>query len=174
MIERLTRAPLRMAVGGAHRILRAFWFVRRPRTFGAHVVAVTPRSTIVLVKLRYAEGWRLPGGGRKAAEGPREAVLRELREEIGMISHGEVRLAAELQETPDYKRDTSSLFIVRDVEYKPKWSLEVEAVTEVSLNRLPPDLPPRTSRWLGLVLPLLLGELPPQKGAATGLPFTNT
>ena len=57
--------------------------MRRPRTFGAHALALTPERKIVLVKLRYAPGWRLPGGGRGEHEDPRDAVLRELREEIG-------------------------------------------------------------------------------------------
>ena len=71
--------------------LRLGWFVRRPRTFGAHGLALTPEGSVVLVKLRYAPGWRLPGGGRRPHGGSaRRPVLRELREEIGMISHGAV------------------------------------------------------------------------------------
>jgi 8-oxo-dGTP pyrophosphatase MutT (NUDIX family) len=155
LIDSLTRRPLRLALGGLHRLLRAGWLVRRKGTLGVHAVAVTARSTIVLVKLRYAPGWRLPGGGRKEHEDAREAVLRELREEIGMTSHGEVQLVADLQETPDVKRDSASLFIVRDVEYRPSWSWEVEAVTEAPMDGLPRNLPARTSRWLALVRPYL-------------------
>ncbi|HEY0625242.1 MAG TPA: NUDIX domain-containing protein [Allosphingosinicella sp.] len=151
---------LRVAVGGAHRLLRAFWFVRRPRTFGAHAVALTPEGRIVLVKLRYARGWRLPGGGRKESEDPREAVLRELREEIGMIRHGSVQLACELEERPDFKRDTAALLIVRDVEYRPRWSLEIESVTEAELDRLPPKMSPRAVRWLNAVRPYLENSAP--------------
>jgi hypothetical protein len=49
-------------------------------------------------------------------------VLRELREEIGLTAHGTVEPACELEEETDYKRDLVSLFIVRDVEYRPSWS----------------------------------------------------
>ena len=52
---------------------------------------------MILVKLRYAPGWRLPGGGRADDEDPCEAALRELREEIGMTAHGKARLAASRQ-----------------------------------------------------------------------------
>jgi len=155
LVDSLTRRPLRLALGGLHRLLRAGWLVPRKRASGVHAVAVTPSSTIVLVKLRYAPGWRLPGGGRKEHEDAREAVLRELREEIGMTSHGEVQLVADLEESADFKRGTASLFIVRGVEYSPRWSWEVEAVTEAPIDGLPRSLPARTSRWLALVRPYL-------------------
>lgn len=146
---------LRVVVGTLHRLMKATWFFRRPKTYGAHALALTARGTIILVKLRYARGWRLPGGGRSATEDPRDAVLRELREEIGMTAHGTVSLACELEENPDFKRDTASLFIVEDVEYRPRWSLEVEEVCEVALDRLPGDLSPRTQGWLAAAKPAL-------------------
>jgi len=140
---------LRLPIGAFHRLLRLSWFVRRPRTHGAHALALTPEGRIILVRLRYAPGWRLPGGGRAPDEDPREAVLRELREEIGMTSHGEVHLACELEEATDFKRDLNSLLIIRDVRYRPpKWSWEVEQIVEAPLDRLPPDLSPRTQAWL--------------------------
>ena len=79
-LDRMLRLPLRFA----HGLLKLNWLVRRPRTFGAHALALTPKRKIVLVKLRYAPGWRLPGGGRAKSEDPRDAVLRELREEMGL------------------------------------------------------------------------------------------
>jgi hypothetical protein len=82
-------------------------------------------------------------------------VLRELREEIGMTAHGDVQLVAELLEAADFKRDTASLFIVRDVEYSPGWTWEVEAVTEAGLDELPGDISPRTASWLETVRPFL-------------------
>jgi len=145
-------AILRILVTALHSLLRLGWFVRRPRTFGAHALALTPEGKAILVRLRYARGWRLPGGGRRANEDPRTAVLRELREEIGMTSHGEVTLAAELEERPDFKRDLAALLIVRDVRYRPhRWSWEVEAISEAPLERLPADLSPRAAKWLEAV-----------------------
>lgn len=140
---------IRLLATALHSLLKLGWLVRRPRTFGAHALALTPQGKVILVRLRYAPGWRLPGGGRAPDEAPREAVLRELREEIGMISHGQVTLAAELEERPDFKRDLAALLVVRDVRYRPKrWSWEVEAVCEAPLDRLPPRLSPRAATWL--------------------------
>jgi 8-oxo-dGTP pyrophosphatase MutT (NUDIX family) len=132
------------------------WLVRRPRTFGAHALALTPEGKLILVKLRYAPGWRLPGGGRNKDEDPRDAVLRELAEEIGMTSHGRVTLAAELEQQPDFKRDLAALLVVRDVAYAPRrWSWEVERVIEVPPGDLPEDIAPITARWIEAVRPKL-------------------
>ena len=144
-LDKLLRLPFRFA----HHLLKLNWLVCRPRTFGAHALALTPERKVVLVRLRYAPGWRLPGGGRAESEDPRDAVLCELREEIGMVSHGAVRLACELDEPADFKRDLASLLLVEDVRYRPpKWSWEVEETCEAPIDELPADLSPRTSRWL--------------------------
>lgn len=132
-----------------HKLLKLNWFVRRPRTFGAHALALTPQRKLILVRLRYAAGWRLPGGGRSEDEDPRDAVLRELREEIGLTAHGEVRVAAELEERTDFKHDLAALLIVEDVRYRPgKWSWEIERIIEVPIEELPPDMSSRALRWI--------------------------
>ena len=104
-----------------------------------------------MVKLRYSSGWRLPGGGLKASEEPHLGVLRELREEIGLIAHSEVEHVAKFEELADYRPDTVNLFVVRGVEYRPRWSLEVEAVMQAHLEDLPPNTSARTLRWLDAV-----------------------
>lgn len=152
MLKRLLRAGATII----HKLLATSWFFRKPRTFGAHAIALTPKGRLVLVKLWYARGWRLPGGGRNHSESALDAVLRELREEIGLTSHGSVDLACELEEIVDFKRDNCSIVVVRDVQYRPKrWSWEVEAVAEAPLDDLPVDVSPQTRRWLNEVAPLL-------------------
>jgi len=142
-------AFLRLVITAAHGLLKLGWFIRRPRTFGAHALALTPEGKAILVRLRYASGWRLPGGGRAEDEDPRDAVLRELREEIGMTAHGEVQLAAELEERPDFKHDLASLLVVRDVRYQPhRWSWEVEAIIERETDDLPDDMATIAQGWI--------------------------
>jgi 8-oxo-dGTP pyrophosphatase MutT (NUDIX family) len=116
-------------------------FKRRARSRpGVHAVALTPERRIILVKLRYAPGWRLPGGGRDEREDPTEAGLRELTEEIGMTGHGSIESA---------QSGGDPLLIVHDVRYRARrWSWEVEAVREAPLDALPPDLSPISARWL--------------------------
>ncbi|HVM21867.1 MAG TPA: NUDIX domain-containing protein [Sphingomicrobium sp.] len=143
---------LRLVLTAAHKALRVKWLVRRPRTFGAHALALTPEGKVILVRLRYAPGWRLPGGGHGAREDSAEAVLRELREEIGMVSHGRVRLACELEQDVDHKQDLASLFVVEEVRYAPrKWSWEVERITEAPLDQLPRGMAPIARDWIAAV-----------------------
>src|SRR5205085_1156281 len=113
-MARLRDKLLRALLTLVHQGLRLKWLIRRPRTFGAHAFALTPERKLILVKLRYAQGWRLPGGGMREGEDPRKAVLRELREEIGMTAHGRVRLGGELEQARDFKRDLASLLVVED------------------------------------------------------------
>ena len=155
-MSRIVDGALRLALTAVHSLMKAAWFVRRPKTFGAHAVALTPAGRIILVKLRYAPGWRVPGGGRPEGESAAEAALRELREEIGMTAHGEVTPARDFEEATSFKRDTASLIVVRDVEYRPpRWSWEVEQVRESDLESLPADMSPMAARWIEALRPLL-------------------
>ena len=143
---------LRLILTAAYKLLIMNWIIRRPRTLGAHSLALTPERKLILVRHRYARGWRAPGGGRRADESAEEAGLRELREEIGMVAHGRVRLACELEHVVDFKRDLASLLIVEDVRYRPpKWSWEIERVAEFPLDALPADTVDLTRRWIAMV-----------------------
>ena len=149
---KLLDALLRVPLTSVHKAMKLGWFVRRPRTFGVHALALTPQRRAILVKLRYAPGWRLPGGGRGEHEDQRAAVLRELREEIGMTGHGRVRLACELEEVADFRRDLAALLVVEEVRYAPpRWSWEVERICEAPLDGLPRDLSPRAARWIAAI-----------------------
>lgn len=152
---KLVDEALRIVLTALHWLLRGTWFIRRPRTFGAHALALTPEGKAILVKLRYAPGWRLPGGGRAANEPPVDAALRELREEIGMTAYRDAAPARHFEESVHCKRDSASLVIVRDVFYRPRWSLEVEEVREADLDGLPEDTSENTRLWIEEVRSLL-------------------
>ena len=147
VMGRIVDKLLRVLLTGAHKLLSAAWFVRRPRTLGAHSLALTPEGKLILVRHRYARGWRVPGGGRRGDESAEQAGLRELREEIGMTSHGRVQLAGELEHKVNFKRDLASLLIVEDVRYRPRWSWEIERIGEFAIDDLPTDTTELTRRW---------------------------
>ena len=149
MIHDLYRKTIRMLLAVFQYARRRYWAIARPNVLGAHAIALTPSGKVILVWMSYAKGWHLPGGGRKPGESAEHNVLRELREEIGMTAHGPPELALELEEFHDSRRDRASVYIVRDVVYRPKrWSIEIEHVIERALDDLPPDLSSRARRWI--------------------------
>lgn len=112
---------------------------------GVHAVPLTGEGKVVLIRLTYAPGWRVPGGGRKRGEAPEAAMLRELREEIGLVSHGAIEGLEGVR-----PGDPSAFFVVRGVVYRPRRSLEVEEVREFDPAQLPDDTTPWTAHLVGL------------------------
>lgn len=146
---------LHRAVNAFQGVRRILWFFTRPVTFGVHAVPITPAGKLVLVKLSYARGWRLPGGGQKAGEAAEASMLRELREEIGLISFESLQAVTRFEHRPDFRKDQSRLFVARGVVYRPRWSLEIKAVREFALGNLPSDTAPITRRLLKAAGPAL-------------------
>lgn len=124
---------------------------------GVHALPLTEAGRVVLVLLTYAPGWRLPGGGLKRGEAAEEAILRELREEIGLVSHGAIERLEDPGADALPPGDRSAYFLVRDVVYRPRRSLEVEEVREFDPEALPADTARGTAlvvgRWMGLGKP---------------------
>ena len=72
-----------------------------------------------------------------------------------MTAHAEAIPVRDFEEQVHYKRDMASLILVRDVRYRPRWSLEVEEIREAALDALPADTSANTRLWLREVRPLL-------------------
>ncbi|HYE27424.1 MAG TPA: NUDIX domain-containing protein [Allosphingosinicella sp.] len=141
---RLPRRPIRIVFTFLQALRRLLWLITGPRRDGVHAVPLTPRGTVVLVRLTYASGWRLPGGGRKRGEGAEAAMLRELEEEIGLVDHMSVERLDDIRADPGPPGDRSALFLVRGVAYRPRRTLEVEDVAEFDPTGLPDDVVPWT------------------------------
>lgn len=139
-MPRLPRPLVRFAVSAFQTVRRAVWFVTRPTARGVHAVALTPTGKVILVRVTYARGWRLPGGGLKRGESAEAALLRELEEEIGLVAHGELRHVDDFEHRPDFRRGIASLFLLRGVRYRFEPSLEIDAVAEFEPGALPADV----------------------------------
>jgi 8-oxo-dGTP pyrophosphatase MutT (NUDIX family) len=149
---RLPRPLIRIVFTFLQALRKLLWLVTGPGRDGVHAVPLTAHGKVVLVRLTYAPGWRLPGGGRKRGETPEEGMLRELREEIGLLGHGVIERLQDLRRnTPP--GDRSEMFLVRDVTYRPRQSLEVEEVREFDPAHLPDDASRSTRETLGSLFP---------------------
>src|ERR1700753_2854844 len=96
----IRRWLVRAAMTRAHRLLVMRWFVTRPRTFGVRAIVLTPEGRIVLIQHSYIRGWYLPGGGRARDEDAKDAILRELHEEIGLEDYRAVRHIGHYEHRP--------------------------------------------------------------------------
>ena len=86
--DALARLPVparRWAYRAAHRVLRVWWFARRPHTRGVKCL-LRHDGRVLFIRHTYGDRrvWELPGGGVARGETPAAAVVREAREELGV------------------------------------------------------------------------------------------
>lgn len=129
-----------------NRVLRLYWRIRKPKTFGVRALVVGADGRLLLVKHTYARYWYLPGGGRKESEPPEEALARELREELGIRDVRVERHLATYFSEFEGKRDTVDVYVVRTAEPEKLQRLEIAAAQWFETTALPPDISPATLR----------------------------
>ncbi len=75
---------LRRAVAWvAYRLIRGYWWIRRPVILGVRVLVIRD-DRVLLLRHSYREGWFLPGGTPEAGESLAVTARREAREETGV------------------------------------------------------------------------------------------
>jgi 8-oxo-dGTP pyrophosphatase MutT (NUDIX family) len=89
----------------AHRMLRAYWLVKHPKTQGA-LVALWHDGEVLVVKNSYRNHYTLPGGYVHPGESAARAGARELFEECGInCDPDKLTLAYEGQHPFEFRRD---------------------------------------------------------------------
>lgn len=131
---------------------RALWRIFRPRSHGVRGICLDADGRIILVKHSYMRGWFLPGGAPRAGEHSAGALLRELREELGMISCERILPLFDVEQISNYKRDKQEVFLVEGISCSSKLSIEIEAIGLFDIKDLPRDLHASTAykiaRWM--------------------------
>ncbi|MEC7797441.1 MAG: NUDIX domain-containing protein [Pseudomonadota bacterium] len=84
----------------------------RGKTLGVRAVATDAGGRVLLVRHTYLKGWWLPGGGVDRGETTHQAVVRELREEAGLIARSAPRLASIHSNERFFPGDHVAVFLI--------------------------------------------------------------
>jgi 8-oxo-dGTP pyrophosphatase MutT (NUDIX family) len=138
------------------------WFIAAkallsPVAFGVLGAVADEQGKLVLVRQSYTRGWVLPGGGVGRGEAPEVALLRELREEIGLTRAGAVEFFALYTRRSGWATNVVALYRVRDVQFAFKKSLEIRELCMANPKCPPQDTAPGMKRRLAE----LAGKAPP-------------
>lgn len=112
-----------------------------PVAFGVAAIARNRRREILLVRHSYQPGWMLPGGGVGRAEPPTDAIMRELREEVGMTGASAPELFALYTRRAGWATNLVAVFCVDEIEVDFKPNLEIVDARFAD----PDDLPAETT-----------------------------
>ncbi|HUO97845.1 MAG TPA: NUDIX domain-containing protein [Rhizomicrobium sp.] len=124
--------------------LRALW---HPVDLGA-IAFVEQGGRVVLVRHSYKSGWMLPGGSVNRGEPPAEAILRELKEEIGLTHAATPQLFGLYTRRAGLATNAVALFRVREAVFVFKPGFEIREVRLVDPAAPPDDATPATKRRL--------------------------
>ncbi len=131
-------------------IVKFYWRTRNVRTLGVRGLVLDGQGRVALVLHTYADHWYLPGGGVKRNESYSQALVRELREEIGLSDFQFERVLGVYHNTQELKDDHVIVFVVRTTVSTPVIraadTMEILEVGWFPLDNLPAGLSPATAR----------------------------
>jgi len=131
-------------------IFRAFMTVRAvwsPTVMGVTGAVFDERGWVLLVRQSYNPGWRLPGGGIERGEPPRDAVLRELAEEVG-LSGGTAEFFGLYVRKAGWATSVIALYRIAGAQVNFRPNLEIKEICFADPTRPPEGSTPATSRRL--------------------------
>jgi 8-oxo-dGTP pyrophosphatase MutT (NUDIX family) len=122
--------------------------LRTPVAFGASAVVEDAGHRVLLVRHSYMAGWHFPGGGVDAGEPPAAAVIRELREEVGLVTSAPPDLLGLFTRKVGWVTNVVALYRVCDAVLDFKPNLEIREIMFANPNDPPPGTTPGVRRRL--------------------------
>lgn len=132
----------------ANRIVRKCQSLIGMSTLGARAIVLNSQNQILLVKHTYQPHWYIPGGGVKKGESAKMAMLRELKEEVGITVIGEPTLFGIYHHTYLGVNDYPIIYIVKNYSLEKATSPEIEQMAWFDYTNLPEMISPGTMRRL--------------------------
>ena len=126
--------------------LLAYKALRTPVAFGVSAMVPDAQGRLLLVRQRYTPGWHFPGGGVDRGEPPAKAIVRELREEVGLQSSASPEFYGLYTRTVGMTTNVVALYRVRDATIAFKPNAEIAEIVWADLHAPPHDATPATLR----------------------------
>ena len=125
--------------------------------FGVAGVVRDEEGHVLLARPRFGSGWALPGGGVSGGEPPEAAILRELREEVGLVESRPPELIGLYTRRIAWATNVIALYEVAgaSIDFQPNF--EIRAACWADPAAPPPGVQSGTARRLAE----LTGKAPP-------------
>ena len=115
----------------AYRLLVIWWYLTHPKTTGA-ICAVWSAGRVLLVRSPYRPYYSFPGGFINRRESGRQAVLRELREEVSIsIAPEQLKFARKTVESRQHREEHTEIFEV-EMAIEPRVRIDNREIVEAA------------------------------------------
>jgi len=122
-----------------------------PVAFGVCALIEDGSGRILLVRHSYQPGWLLPGGGVGRGEPPERALMRELKEEVGLESDAQPEFVRLYTRRAGWATNLIALYRLREATIAFKPNFEIREARFFAVDALPRDAPAAVRRRIAEV-----------------------